>query len=140
MATITEGVRAFLAAAPYAHIVTLDPDGTSHVSMAWAGLDGDDLVWASFVDQHKLNNLRRDPRITVSFEQRAPSDELLHPYLVIRGRATITEGGAPPVMDRLGETYIGGPFPNRDMPEGFVIRVEIDEIYGLGPWKSGEAD
>lgn len=139
MATITDGVREFLAAAQYAHIVTLDQDGTPHVSMAWAGLEGDDLVWASFFDQRKLNNLRRDPRITVSFEQRAPSDELLQPYLVVRGRATITEGGAMPVMDRLGEAYVGGPFPNRAMPEGFVVRVEINEIYGLGPWKGDRA-
>ena len=61
MATIPEGAREFLATGPLAHIVTLNPDGTPHVSLAWAGVDGDGLIWSSFSDQHKFDNLRRDP-------------------------------------------------------------------------------
>jgi hypothetical protein len=35
-----DSVRDFLATGPLAHIVTLGPDGTRHVSLAWAGFDG----------------------------------------------------------------------------------------------------
>src|SRR3954471_1540820 len=128
MPTIPEGARRFLAAGPLAHVVTLDPDGTPHVSLAWAGFDGDQLVFASFFDQRKIENLRRDPRVTLSFQTNENADrEFLHPYLVIRGRATVTPGGAMPVMDRLAESYIGPGerFPNREMPEGIVVHVEV---------------
>lgn len=60
----------------------------------------------------------------------------LHPYLVARGTARISEGDAMPVMDRLAEAYIGpgARFPNRDMPDGYVVHVTVERIYGLGPW------
>ena len=67
--------------------------------------------------------------------QRALAEEE-HPYLVAKGIARITAGGAMPVMNRLAEAYIGpgAVFPNRDMPDGFVIHVEVERIYGLSPW------
>jgi hypothetical protein len=39
-------------------------------------------------------------------------------------------------MDHLSETYIapGARFPWRDAPPGFVTRVVVDRIYGVGPW------
>ena len=94
MSTIPPGARDLLATGPLAHVVTLNPDGTPHVSLAWAGLDEDGvgIVWSSFSDQHKLDNLRRDPRISLSFEAPDSGGEPLHPYLVIRGRARIDEG------------------------------------------------
>lgn len=137
MTTIPTGARAFLATGPFAHIVTLDPDGTPHVSIAWAGIDGDGIVWACFSDQRKLDNLRRDPRITLSFLAPESGGELLHPYLVIRGRATVTAGGALDVMDHLAITYLGEgvPFPIRNVPPGFAIRVDVERIYGVGAWR-----
>jgi PPOX class probable F420-dependent enzyme len=144
MSTIPGSVRAFLATGPLAHIVTLGPDGTPHVSLAWAGFEGDEVVFATFfnTDQYKLRNLRRDPRVTLSFQANEHTGEGLHPYVVIRGRARLTEGGAPEVMDRLAEAYIGPgqKFPIRDMPEGVVTRVTVERIYGVGPWRTGSDD
>ena len=136
MAQITQEVRDFLATGPLGHVVTLNEDGSPHLTLAWVGVDGDELVWSSFFDQHKLESLRRDPRITISFQANEHTGEGLHPYLVAKGTARITEGGALPVMDRLAEAYIGpgATFPNRDMPDGFVIHVDVDRFYGLGPW------
>jgi PPOX class probable F420-dependent enzyme len=138
MSTIPQGARDFLAAGPLAHVVTLNPDGTPHVSLAWAGVDGDGIVWSSFSDQHKLANLRRDPRITLSFEAHESGGEMLHPYLVIRGRATIFPGGALDVMDQLAEFYLGPGlrFPMRDAPPGLTIRVDGDKAYGIGSWRN----
>ena len=139
MSPIPDPVRDFLATGPLAHVVTLAPDGTPHVSMAWAGFDGDDLIFATFygTDQHKLRNLRRDQRVTVSFQANEHTGEGLHPYVVIRGRARVTEGGALAVMDRLAEVYIGPGerFPMRDVPDGVVTRVTVEKIYGQGPWR-----
>jgi PPOX class probable F420-dependent enzyme len=139
MATIPASVREFLATGPLAHVVTLGPDGTPHVTLAWAGFDGDELVFATFygTDQYKLRNLRRDPRVTLSFQANEYAGRGLHPYVVIRGRATVTEGGALAVMDRLAEAYLGPGqrYPLRDAPAGVVTRVAVERIYGVGPWR-----
>ena len=144
MTPIPPGARAFLATGPFAHVITLNADGTPHVSIAWAGVDDEHggIMWASFSDQHKLDNLRRDPRITLSFQAREGGGEVLHPYLVISGRATVTAGGALEVMDRLAEHYIGPgqPFPMRQLPPGFTIRVEVDRVYGTGSWRHAGDD
>lgn len=140
MVAIPESVREFLATGPLAHVITIDEDGTPHVTLSWAGLDGDKFVMATFfgLDQKKIENLRRDPRIVLSFQAKEHTGEGLHPYLVVQGRARLTEGGALEVMDRLAEAYIGPGqrFPMRDVPSGLVYHVSIDRIYGQGPWRN----
>jgi PPOX class probable F420-dependent enzyme len=135
--SIPQSVRDFLATGPLAHVATINPDGRPHVSLAWAGLDGDELVFATFADQHKMDNLRREPRVVVSFQAREYDGQGLWPYVVIDGRARVFEGGAPAVMDYLAGFYIGpgAKYPMRDMPEGLTVRVTIDRIYGQGPWR-----
>ena len=134
---IPDSVRELLATGPLGHVVTLHADGRPHVTLAWADLDGDDLVFSTFYDEHKTADLRLDPRVTISFQapEKAPED-VLHPYLVIEGRASVAEGGALEVMDRLSPAYIGQDhFPVRDAPAGATFRVSIERIYGIGPWR-----
>jgi PPOX class probable F420-dependent enzyme len=139
MTTIPPSVREFLATGPLAHVVTIDPDGTPHVTLAWAGFDDDEIVMATFFfpTQKKLRNLRRDPRVVLSFQAKESTGELLHPYVIIQGRARITEGGALEVMDRLAESYLGPgqKYPMRDVPDGVVVHVAVERIYGQGPWR-----
>ncbi|HEX2499320.1 MAG TPA: PPOX class F420-dependent oxidoreductase [Actinomycetes bacterium] len=136
---IPDAVRTFLATGPLAHVVTLDPDGTPHVTLSWAGFDGDQIVMATFFNltQKKLANIRRDPRLVLSFQANEHTGEGLHPYLVVQGRGQITEGGALEVMDRLAEYYLGPGqrYPIRDVPDGVVVNVTVDRIYGQGPWR-----
>jgi PPOX class probable F420-dependent enzyme len=144
VATIPASVREFLATGPLAHVVTLDADGTPYVTLAWAGFDGDEAVFATFfgTDQRKLRNLRRDPRVTLSLQAKEHTGEGLHPYVVVRGRGRITEGGALEVMDTLAEHYIGpgAQYPMRDVPAGVVTHVTVEEIYGQGPWRQEAAE
>jgi hypothetical protein len=56
---------------------------------------------------------------------------------VLYGRARVTEGGAPELLQRLARTYLGPdvkfpPMPNP--PPGFVTRISIERIGGIGPW------
>ncbi|HZN71885.1 MAG TPA: PPOX class F420-dependent oxidoreductase [Micromonosporaceae bacterium] len=139
MDTVPQPLRELLATGPLATVVTIDPDGTPHVTLAWAGLDGNELVMATFfnLEQRKLANLRRDPRVVVSFQAKEFSGQGLWPYAVVQGRVDrITEGGALDVMDRLSEYYIGPgqQYPMREVPDGIVIHLTIDRVYGQGPW------
>jgi PPOX class probable F420-dependent enzyme len=139
VATIPQPVRDFLATGPLAHVVTIDPDGTPHVTLSWAGFDGDELVMATLYGegQKKLRNIERDPRVVVSLQANEHSGGGLHPYVVIQGRARISAGGALDLMDQLAEYYIGPgeKFPMRDVPAGLVWHVTVERIYGQGPWK-----
>lgn len=136
MTTIAESVREFLATGPLAHVVTLTRQGVPHVQLTWAGLEGEELVFATFYDPKRVHRVERNPAVTASFQAREYDGPALFPYLVIRGRATVSAGGALEVMDRLSPIYLGpgATYPFRDGPPGWVFRVEIDEVYGQGPW------
>jgi hypothetical protein len=59
-------------------------------------------------------------------------------YLLVHGSARVTEGGAPELLHKLAQTYVGPgttfpPMP--DPPPGFVIRVAVDRIGGSGDWE-----
>ena len=136
MATIPNSVRGFLADGPWAHVVTLRRDGTPHVQLTWAGLDGDELVFASFHDPKRVERVRRNPLVAVSFQANSYGGGGLYPYLVIEGRARVSEGGALAIMDHLAQAYIGpgAEYPMRDGPPGWSFRVEVERFYGQGPW------
>lgn len=120
-----------------AHIATLNPDGRAHVTCAWVGVVDEEIVYATLSDQRKLENVRRDPRVTISIESPKINDWGLKEYLVVYGTGRITEGGAPEMLQELAHTYLGPDvvfpaFP--DPPPGFITRVRVDRVGGVGPW------
>ena len=138
MAGLTSAIRTFIATSPLAHVVTLGADGAPQVSVAWVGIEGDELVIGTLHDQAKLENLRRDSRIAMSFAVPGRNEYGLDRYLVPRGVARITEGGAASLLHDLAQTYIGPgtsfpPMP--DPPAGFVIRMTAQQISGNGDWR-----
>lgn len=134
---LCEAARKFLLSGPIAHVVTPNEDGSPHVTMAWVDVDGDDLLFGTLFDQRKLRNLRRDPRVAVSFEGHVVRPPGLREYLVVHGQATVTEGGAPEILSSLAERYLGPNVafpPMPDPPPGFVTRVRPARVTGVGPW------
>jgi PPOX class probable F420-dependent enzyme len=137
MTTLNE-VRAFLATGPLAHVVTLNADGSPQVSVVWVGVEGDEIVSGHMTDNRKLRNVRRDPRVAISFQPgEIPPGTFLADYLVVHGQARVTEGGAGALLQRLGKVYVGPdfdfPLPPDPAP-GWVLRVSPDRILGHGPW------
>lgn len=61
----------------------------------------------------------------------------LCPYLVLGGAATVTEGGGPALLQRLAHRYLGPDVtfpPMPDPPEGYVTRIAVSSVGGVGPW------
>ena len=138
MAELPKSVRAFIESGPLAHVVTLGRDGAPQISMAWVGLEGDELVIGTLFDQAKLRNLRADPRIALSFQAPGQNDFGLDHYLVLHGRARVTEGGAAALLGRLARTYLGPDvvFPAMpNPPPGWIIRVTVERLVGIGDWR-----
>ena len=138
--TIPESVRNLIATGPAAHLTTLNRDGSPQVTVVWVGIEGDEIVSGHLNLHHKIENIRRDPRVAVSFTSPARNANGLQEYLVIYGEARVTEGGAVPLLQRLARIYMGpdADFPPaelRDLP-GFVTRIMPRRLAGVGPWSS----
>lgn len=137
MSSLPRSVVAFLATGPLAHVVTLNGQGDPDVSVAWVGVEDDEIVIGTMGDQRKLRNLRADPRIALSFQAPGRNPYGLDHYLVLRGRARITEGGAAALLQRLAHVYLGPEvvFPGMpDPPPGFVVRIAVEKVSGIGDW------
>ena len=125
-----------------AHLVTINPDGSPQVSCVWVGLDGEEIVAAHLNPrQHKLANLRRDPRVALSIEGRGANDVGMQDYLVIHGTARLRTGGAPELLQRLARVYVSADAvfpPMPDPPPGVVSRLTVERWHGHGPWTAGQ--
>ena len=134
---LTPAIQSFIDSGPLAHLVTIDEDGSPQVSVAWVGRDGDDLLIGTLFDQRKLKNIRRDPRVAVSFQSGTRNAVGMEHYLVIRGTAALAEGGAPELLQELAYTYVGPDAvfpPMPDPPSGYTIRITPTDTRGVGPW------
>lgn len=125
-----------------ATLVTLNPDGSPQASLVWVAVqsapDGDEIVSAHLSEEYrKIRNVRRDPRVTLTILPRHhPGGQT--PYLTITGTARIVEGGAPELLTDLAGVMLGpdSGFPPPGSPAGFLTRIRVDKVGGLGPWAS----
>jgi PPOX class probable F420-dependent enzyme len=134
---IPAAVTRLIESAPIAHVVTLNADSSPHVSLAWVGIEDDEIVIGTIPDQAKLRNMRRDPRVAISMVNGERNAYGLAEYVVLHGRARLTEGGAAELLQRLARIYLGPDIrfpPMPDPPPGWVIRITVDRIAGVGPW------
>jgi PPOX class probable F420-dependent enzyme len=125
-----------------ATLVTVNRDGSAQVSVVWLVLqktvDGDDeLVTAHLSESQKVRNMRRDPRVQVTLVSTIRSGPFV-PYLSIKGRARIEEGGAPELLEQvvLAKFGPGTGFPPAGAPPGFVTLITVEKISGVGTWTS----
>ena len=119
------------------HLATVSSNGAPHVTCAWVGLDGGVLTIATLFDQRKLRNMRREPRVSVSFQTDSVNEWGLREYLVVEGTAEVVPGGAPELLQDLAHTYLGPgvTFPAMpDPPPGFISRITPTRVSGVGPW------
>ncbi len=135
---LPQSARALIESGSVAHLVTLNADGSPQVTCIWVGLDQDEIVSGHLnVDQAKLRNIARDPRVALSIEGTEIQPPGLKQYLVVHGRARVVEGGAAELLQRLAHVYLGPDVtfpPMADPPPGRVLHITVERIGGVGPW------
>ena len=122
MATIGDAIREALTAGSLAHLATTNAD---------------EIVIAHLGEGFKIANIRRDPRVALTLEAGGANAVGMRHYLIVHGRARITDGGAPELLGRLAQVYVGPgtKFPPGDNPPpGHVIRITPTRFGGVGPW------
>ncbi|WP_167101026.1 PPOX class F420-dependent oxidoreductase [Mycobacterium sp. DL592] len=137
---LNEAARALIGSGADATLVTLNPDGSPQVSLVWVALqsgeDGDELVVAHLSEHKKVRNVRHDGRVALTIVSREPG-AVMTPYLWVAGTARIVEGGAPELLTELAAALVTAKdveFPPKDAPPGYLTRIRIDAIGGVGPW------
>lgn len=127
-------MRQALTAGHLSHLVTLNSDGSPQISIVWVGLDGDEIVCAHQSLHKKLTNIQRDARVALSMVTGGKTNGLNN-YLVINGRARVTEGGASKLLNQLAQIYIapGTIFASDGSPQGYITHITVEHIHGIVP-------
>ena len=120
MIRIPHNYVAVLAQNVIVHIATLNRDGSPQVTPIWAESDGDFVRFSSSEGRVKVDNLRRDPRVALSFTD--PDDWTT--AFAMRGRVIAIEHRGWDLIDRLARRY-------RGTDDGFhrfegMVRVDLD--------------
>lgn len=140
---LSPSARELLDSDVVATIVTLNPDGSAHVSLAWVGVEDDEIVFGTLEDQRKLRNVRRDPRMVITIQSPRVNEWGLREYLVLEGRARVTDGAGAALLQRLARTYLGPDvvFPAMpNPPDGHVTWMTVQRVTGVGPWSPDPAE
>ena len=94
--TLPQSVKTLLSDKAFGHVVTVNSDGKPQLTMVWIDVDGDEVLFNTADGRKKPQNLRQDPRIIVSVQDRNNPQA----YAIFHGKARITEEGADAHIDR----------------------------------------
>lgn len=126
----TNQQRAFLEEVHYIIVGTLNADGTIQQTVVWYLLDGDTIRFSLGSQSIKARNLRRNPTITLTVEDRQR-------YLTVSGTATL--GPASDDLRRQLATRYRGPegavayLAQRPTSDNMAsAEVTIVRVYGQG--------
>jgi len=129
--TLPQSVKKLLLDKAYGHVVTSNAEGKPQVTMVWMDVDGDEVIFNTAEGRRKTQNLRRDPRIIVSVQDRSDPQA----YAVFHGKARITETGADEHIDKLAKRFLGADKYQFRQPgeKRVIVRISVDRIGGYGP-------
>jgi PPOX class probable F420-dependent enzyme len=128
MAASIEGRgRELLEARNFCHVATIATDGTPHVAVVWSHPEGDELWLNGSEGRTWVENLRRDPRVTLTVVNLEDPYE----YLSIKGRVVeITPQGADDHIDKLAKKYLDeDSYPSRKEGEvRLIVKVRPEKV------------
>jgi len=103
----------------FAHLATLNSDGTPQVTPVWVDYDGTHIVVNSARGRRKDKNMERNGAVALSLQD--PDNP--YRYLEVRGRVEeITEDGADQHIDKMAKKYMGvDKYPFRQASETRVM-------------------
>jgi PPOX class probable F420-dependent enzyme len=128
---LPESAKKLLQDKAYGHVVTLDAQGRPQVTMVWMDAEGDEVLFNTAEGRRKALNLRANPRVVVSVQNRNEPQS----YLLVHGTAAITDSGADEHIDKLAKRLLGvDKYPFRQPGEKrVVVRIKPNRISGFAP-------
>ncbi|MGR6316819.1 PPOX class F420-dependent oxidoreductase [Micromonospora soli] len=130
MQILTEVDLALLAEPQLAHVATIEPDGTPHVTPVWVDHDGEHIVFNTVKGRKKYLNMARNPSVAVSVVDKEDDFRTLW----VKGTAEFVTEGADAHIDKMAKKYLGQdkyPF-SQPGEERVIVRVTPTEKLGRG--------
>ena len=122
-----EDLKAVIDASNFAHLVTLDPDGTPQATAMWIMRDRNRIVFNTAEGRRKWRNMNNDPRVAVSV---SPAGKPYENWSIQGQVAEMRTSDGVAVIDRLAQKYLGRekyPWLTPDMVRVTVI-VDVERI------------
>ena len=129
--TIPSSHKDLLDKPAFAHLATLNPDGSPQVTPVWFDYDGQHIIVNTARGRVKDRNLQREPRVALSIVDPANP----YRYLGIQGRVTeMTENGADAGIDTLAKKYLGkDTYPWKGPTEvRVIVKIAAERVQGMG--------
>ncbi len=101
---IPEGFQDLFEKKSFAHLATLNPDGSPQNTPVWLEFDGTHILINSSKGRKKDRNMRREARVALSIQD----PDNAYRYLEVRGRVVdITQEGGIDHINKLAKKYLG---------------------------------
>lgn len=111
-------------------VATVMPDGSPETTETWVDTDGTHVVLNAVDGLQNVENVRRDPRISVAIA------DVRHPgrYVAVRGRVVdVSPHGAVEHIESLARRYLGRPFPwHRPDQTRLILRIAPTAVHRQG--------
>ena len=118
---LPDNVKAALDEPVFVHLATAMPDGSPQVSVIWVGRQGDTVLFSTAEGRLKTENIRRDPRVALSFT--TVGDDYVN--YVLRGRVTRFEADGWWLIDDLARKYTDADEYEWKLPGQVRVNGEI---------------
>jgi PPOX class probable F420-dependent enzyme len=132
MAAIPDEAKHLFENKDFAHIATLNADGSPQNSAVWIGLDGDLVTFNTAEGRLKTKNVARDGRVAISIVNQE------NPYenLIIQGKVVeLAHEGADDDIDALAKRYLDAdsyPF-RQDGEVRVIVKIEPEKVNHTNP-------
>ena len=132
MAAIPDEAKHLFEGKDFAHVATINADGSPQVSAVWIDLDGDLITFNTAEGRLKTKNLQRNPDVAISITDQA------NPYenLIVQGKVVeLTHDGADADIDALAKRYLDADsYPFRQPgEERVIVKIEPQKVNHTNP-------
>ena len=132
MAAIPDEAKHLFENKDFAHVATLNSDGSPQVSAVWIGLDGDLITFNTAEGRLKTKNLQRDERVALSIA----AQENPYENLIVQGKVVeMAQDGADDDIDALAKRYLDADsYPFRQPgEERVIVKIEPEKVNHTNP-------
>lgn len=129
--TIPESFKDLFTKKAFAHLATLNADGSPQVTPIWCDYDGTHILVNSAKERVKDKNMRRNRKVALDLLD--PDNPYRH--LAVRGEVVeITEQGADAHIDKMAKKYLGKDrYPFRQPGEIRVLyKIRPERVSTMG--------
>ena len=129
MVQIPESHRDIFDSKSFAHVATVDADGTPQVTPVWVEYDGEHILINSAQGRKKDRNMVERPQVALSIQDPANP----YRYVGVQGRVVeITTEGAVEQIHRLSRKYTGQDYPDLGNDVRVSYKIEPENVWVMG--------